>query len=96
MNKNNTESLGFLIQQYMRKTGADVKIKEIKLKEQWKNIAGNAVAQATESIEINSGTVTLKFRSPVVRNEIVLRKTMIINRMNEIAGEGFIKNVIVK
>ncbi len=95
MQKKQAETLGDILQEYLRAIGADKKIKEMHAMDAWDNIVGKTIARDTLDINIKNGILTVKFRSPLIRNEVSMHKTVIIQRMNEAVGEKIISQMKV-
>ncbi|MEA2043521.1 MAG: DUF721 domain-containing protein [Bacteroidota bacterium] len=93
MRRKNTEPLKHVIKRYLRITGVEKRLKEIRLKNQWEDIIGKGIASRTEKIEIKDGTVYLLINSSIVKNELRMVKSDIIRRFNEAAGEPLIREL---
>ena len=93
MRRQNTEPLKAVINRYLKAIGADKKLKEIRLVQQWENIIGRNIARATDDIFIKSGILFLKFNSPVVKHEVLMIKQEILKKMNDIAEEKLIYDI---
>jgi predicted nucleic acid-binding Zn ribbon protein len=93
MKRKNTQPLKEVIDRYLKIIGADKRLKEIRLKEQWEEIIGKSIAAKTEKIVIKDGTVHLLVPSSVVKNELRMVKSEIIRRFNEAAGENIIRDL---
>ena len=95
MRRKNTEPLKAVLQRYLRAIGADKKLKEIRLVNQWEEIIGRNIARLTENLYIKNGILHLFLKSPVAKHEILLIKKGIIERMNKAAGEKIIYDIKV-
>lgn len=93
MKRKNTESLKSVIDRYLRIIGAEKRLKEIRLQNQWEEIIGKNIAAKTEKIAIKNGTVHLLIPSSVIKNELRMVKSEIIKRFNEAAGENIIREI---
>lgn len=94
MRRNNTEPLREVIQRYLHAIGAKQKIKEIQLKNSWDIIMGANIASQTEYIFIKRGVFHVKLNSPVIKHELLMMKSIIIQRLNGIAEETLINDII--
>ncbi len=94
MRRNNTEPLKAVIQRYLHAIGAKQKIKEIQLKNNWENLMGANIKEQTEYIFIKKGVFHVKITSSVVKHELSMMKSIIIQRMNNIAGETLINDIV--
>lgn len=96
MQRKEAESLSSVIQQYLRAIGADQRIKEIRALQKWDEVVGKMISRDTIDIDLRNGELTVRFKSPLIRNEIMARRSYIIQKMNEAAGENIIKIITVR
>ena len=99
MQKKQAETLGDVLNQYMKALGLENKIKEMqemRALNGWEKVVGPVIAKNTFSISLSAGILDVKFRSPLVKNEIKMHKTIIIEKLNEIVGEAFIKDLKIR
>ncbi len=94
MRRTNTEPLKEVIQRFLKIYGADRKIKEIKLQNSWAKIIGANVEKQTEFVNISKSTFYVKISSSVVKYELSMMKSKIIQRLNEEAGETLIDEIV--
>lgn len=94
MRRNNTEPLKNVIQRYLHAIGAKQKIKEIQLRNSWDKLMGVNIAGQTEFIFIKNGIFHIKISSSVVKYELSMMKTVIIERLNTEAGETLINDIV--
>lgn len=94
MRRNNTEPLKGVIQRYLHAIGAKQKIKEIQLKNSWDKIMGANIKAQTEYVYIKKGVFHIKLRSSVVKHELSMMKSVIIERLNGEAGETVISDIV--
>jgi predicted nucleic acid-binding Zn ribbon protein len=76
--------------------GLDKKIKEMRVLNGWEKIVGPVIAKNTSLISVEGGVLSVRFRSPLVRSEVKMHKTVIIERLNEIAGDGYITDLKIR
>lgn len=96
MKRKEAEKLGDVLQQYLVAIGADRHIKEIRVTQEWDKIVGPMIARNTEDICLKDGVLTVKFRSAIIRNEIMMRRSSLQKIINDAIGEEVVKNIIVK
>lgn len=94
MRRTNTEPLKDVIQRFLKIYGGDRKIKEIKLQNSWVKVVGNNVERQTEFIKISKSTFYVKINSSVIKHELLMMKSQIIQRLNEEAGETLINEIV--
>jgi len=94
MRRNNTEPLREVIQRYLHAIGAKQKIKEIQLKNSWDKLMGASISSQTEYIFIKRGVFHIKLSNPVLKQELLMMKSIIIHRLNSIAEENLINDIV--
>lgn len=86
-------SMADVLKEYKKEMNIDNKLKEVELVSSWEEIAGQAIARRTTRVYIKDKTLVIHLSSPVVRNELLMIKATLIERMNEKAGERLIDSV---
>lgn len=69
------------------------KLKEVDLINAWPTLMGPAVAHRTKNIYLRGKILHVQIDSSVAREELANGKQIIINRMNEYAGETLIEDI---
>ncbi len=90
------ETLTDVLQQFLRAVGAEKRIQEMRLMQKWDEIVGRFIANDTRTINFQDGVLTVRFRSAIVRNEISMRRSAIISRLNEAMGTQIVSKIEVK
>ncbi len=96
MKRNNTQSISEVLREYINKNQFDSKLKERSIINSWESIIGKSVANATDRIYIKDGVMFVYFKSAVVRNEIMMIRSALLEKINEAAGENFIRGIVLK
>jgi predicted nucleic acid-binding Zn ribbon protein len=68
-------------------------MKEMDVVSAWPHLMGVAVANRTKEIRIQNKKLFLTIDSSVMREELLLGKQIIIDRINEYAGQQIINDV---
>lgn len=69
------------------------KINQMQIADEWKKMMGDAINNKTESIFLHKDTLTIKFNSPILKQELMYAKEKIKNHMNKTIGSEIIKIV---
>lgn len=96
MQKKQAETLGDVLQQYLKAIGADKKIKELRLLDAWEVVVGRTISRDTLDIYIKDGILYVKFRSPLIRNEVMMHRSLIIQHLNENVGDSIVKDIKIR
>lgn len=62
----------------------------------WGDLMGKEVASRTEEVYIKNQTIFIKVSSPPLRNELLMQKTSILDRVNQNLGEEKLKEIVLR
>ena len=96
MRKSNASTLGQAIRAYLKAMGLDQKLKERSLISSWEETLGKNVANATRNIYISNQKLFVELDSSIIRNELFMMKSSILQTLNKKAGEIVIRDIILK
>ncbi|HCY43508.1 MAG TPA: DUF721 domain-containing protein [Prolixibacteraceae bacterium] len=96
MRKNNTQSISDVLRSYTRENNLDRKLIELDLIKSWEAVMGKTVARYTGNLYIQNSTLFVETTSPIVRNELLMMKEEIRQRLNEMAGQELIKSIVFR
>lgn len=74
----------------------DAKMVEMDAVKCWEELMGPAVAKRTREIYINKKTLYLKIDSAPLKEELVMNKSLLVQRLNERMGKVVIEDVYFK
>jgi predicted nucleic acid-binding Zn ribbon protein len=82
-----------VIEKFLKAYAWDGKMKEMDLVAAWPELMGIAVANRTKEIRIQNKKLFLTIDSSVMREELLLGKQIIIDRINEYAGQEIVTDI---
>lgn len=82
MKKSNEQSLGEVIQEFLKANNLSEKFLETEIYARWEELVGRAVNLKTRKVIFNNGVLTVFLTSAVVRNELSINKTSFVNKIN--------------
>jgi predicted nucleic acid-binding Zn ribbon protein len=82
-----------VIDKFLNAFGWGGKMKEMDVVAAWPQLMGVAVANRTKEIRIQNKKLFLTIDSSVMREELLLGKQIIIDRINEYAGQEIINDI---
>ncbi|MFO7616229.1 MAG: DUF721 domain-containing protein [Bacteroidales bacterium] len=85
-----------IIEDVLKESGMDKKLRERSLISQWEEIVGRNIARSTSDIQIRDRKLFLTVRSAVVRNELIMIREGILQELNRRAGEKILDEMIVR
>lgn len=89
-------ALGDLLKEFIDENQLGDGLSEGRAREAWIRVAGDYVVQCTRDLYIREGRMFISFTSPIARNEVFMRRTEIIRRINKMLGNNYIKVIIFK
>jgi predicted nucleic acid-binding Zn ribbon protein len=90
------QSIGAIIQEWLRSQNLEDKIQEKSVPSYWIEIVGETVAKHAEVERVDKGKMYIKVESATWRNEVMLRREEIRTKVNEHFGAEIVKEVIVR
>ena len=96
MRRSKTISLAEAMQDYIREMNLGEKLREINIIDSWEETVGKAIASRTSKVSIREGTLYISLKSSVVRNEPMMLKESLRQKINEKAGGEYIKEIIFR
>lgn len=82
-----------LVDKIMKAYGLDGKMLELQVVNAWPELMGGAIAHRTTQIYIKNKTLFLTIDSSVMREELLIGKSIIIQRINQYAKREIITDV---
>jgi predicted nucleic acid-binding Zn ribbon protein len=96
MRKSQTKPIQEVVQEYLRELKIDRKLKEVHLISQWESVMGKTVAVRTRELTIRNRVLYVEVTSAVLKNELLMMREAIIEKLNENAGEKLIEKMVIK
>lgn len=88
-----SQELSEVINRLLKAYRLDGKMKELDIINAWEEMMGKAVAYRTEKLSIQNKILYIKLNSSVMRDELLYGKQVIIERVNQKAGEQLITDI---
>jgi predicted nucleic acid-binding Zn ribbon protein len=96
MRKSNAQSLGEVLREYLREKNMDRKLKEVDVVQSWENLLGKTIAHYTRNIWLSKKILYVEISSSVVKNELVMMREEIRQRLNQEAGEEMVEKIVFR
>ncbi|MCU0795038.1 MAG: DUF721 domain-containing protein [Akkermansiaceae bacterium] len=77
----------------LRAAGASEGVDEEKLRELWREIAGDLVARHTSPDSLRAGCLTLKVLQPAMRFQLEQMKPRLLANLRDALGQGVVKSI---
>ena len=96
MRKSNQQSIGDVLKEFLKQNSLDKKLLQALVMKEWENIVGSMFAKHTKNIYFYENKLVLEIESPSLKNELIMQKSVIIEKVNKVAGEMLISEIILK
>lgn len=93
MRKSKSEPVGDLVRMFLRQEGLETPYNEYKLIQNWERVVGGLVARQTGKLFIKNQTLFAEIRSAVLKQELIMRRRMYVERLNAAAGAQVITDI---
>lgn len=96
MKKTDSEPVGGVILQYLREYGLETPLNEHRLIQAWDKVLGPAVSRCTKELRIYNQVLFVTVSSAALRNELMMRRTELVARLNAQAGAQVITQIVLR
>lgn len=96
MRRSKTISLAEALQDYISEMKLGDKLSEVGLISSWEEMVGRAISSRTKKIYIKDQVLYVHLSSSVVRNELLMLRNALKDRLNEKAGKEVIRDIVLK
>jgi predicted nucleic acid-binding Zn ribbon protein len=94
--KSNLIKLGDAISQLFKQEKLDVKISQFTVKNSWKEIVGDLVANNTTEIYFNDKIVFVTLHSAALKHELSFRKEDLVTMINKFCGYKLVDQIVIR
>ena len=94
--KNNLIKLGDAINQIFKQEKLDVKISQFSVKNGWKDIVGDMIANSTTDIFFNEKIVFITLNSAALKHELTFRREELVNSINTFCGYKLVDQIVIR
>ena len=84
--KSNQQTLGQVIKDFLRQSGWERKLDEVKIMTEWDKVLGPSLAKYTEEVFIQNNKLHIRLNSSTLRQELSYKKSEIVKELNEAVG----------
>ena len=96
MRKSNQQSIGAVIRRLLKNQKLEGRLKELDVLKLSEELLGKNLMKYINDLSVKDGTLIIKVKSAVVRNELSYQKSEIIKKINEQVGNEILKEIILK
>ena len=96
MRGNKNRIIGDIIRKLMKNPKLAGKLDELDALQAWEEIIGKQICKYVADQKIYKGTLYVKLKSAVVRNELSYKKSELISQINNRLGKKLLTNIVLK
>jgi predicted nucleic acid-binding Zn ribbon protein len=94
--KNNLIKLGDAINQIFKQEKLDIKISQFSVKNGWKDIVGDMIANSTTDIFFNEKIIFITLNSAALKHELTFRREELITNINKFCGYKLVDTIVIR
>ncbi len=96
MKRNETLLFGDVLRSVLRVQGLESPLNEMHLVDAWPEVVGSVAMRYTSNVFIKNQTLHVQLTSAVLRQELSMRKTVLVKQLNEKAGAQVITDIMFR
>ena len=96
MERKEVKKIGSLMDDFVKANKLEDGLAEYRIKKGWNELLGVSVSKKTKSLVIRNRKLIVYLHSSVIRNELMMIKDTLIQRLNAVAGRDVIDDIILK
>ena len=96
MRRSKTISLAEAVKDYIREMNIGDKLSEVGVINSWEETVGKAISSRTTKIYIRDHVLYVHLNSSVVRNELLMLREALREKLNQKAGSEVIKEIVLR
>ena len=96
MRRSKTIPISEAITDYIKEMNIGDKLNEVSVINSWEEIVGRAISSRTSKIYIKNHVLYVHLKSSVVRNELLMLRQALMEKINGKMGEEVIREIVLK
>ena len=96
MERRKTVHISEVIQELLKKNNMKSRLDETTITQKWEEVVGTTMAKYTQKVYVNKGILYVEVTSSVARNELVMNRSLLIERLNQTTGSETITDIIFR
>lgn len=96
MRRNNAESIGDVLRQFLRQEGIETPLNERRIEMAWPEVMGQAIARYTGTLFVKNETLYVQVKSPALRANLMLGREELVRRLNNYVGAQVIRQIVFR
>jgi predicted nucleic acid-binding Zn ribbon protein len=96
MRRSRTISLAEAMKDYIREMNLEGKLLEVNLINSWEAMVGKAISSRTSKVYIKDHILYVHLSSSVARNELMMLREALREKLNEKSGKELIREIVLR
>lgn len=96
MKRTEAESIGAIIEGYLKAEKLDTKMNELRVSSLWADVVGAGINRYTIDRYVKNGVLYVRLSSAPLRNELMLGRSILVKRLNEAVGAEVITDIVFR
>ncbi|MBO7610421.1 MAG: DUF721 domain-containing protein [Muribaculaceae bacterium] len=94
MKRTHPEPIGTIIDNFLKEEKLDTQVDEYRASSLWPQVVGPGVNRYTISRDVRQGVMYVKLSSSVLRQELMMGRSVLVKRINELLGRDVIHDIV--
>ena len=96
MRRSRTISIAEAMKDYIREMNLEGKLLEVNLINSWEEMVGKAISSKTSKVYIRDHVLYIHLTSSVARNELMMLREALREKLNEKSGKELIREIVLR
>jgi predicted nucleic acid-binding Zn ribbon protein len=93
MRRKETQKISDVLNELVKKSSFEKKLLDTRIVANWEKVLGNGIAASTSQLFVRNKTLVVRIESPVIRHELFMMRSKIIDALNASVGQEVINNI---
>lgn len=96
MKRKEAQTIGQFLEEFLKDSNLGTKLQEEKVISAWGELLGEQISNYTTRLYIQNRTLHVQLSSSVLRSELYMCRSMLVERLNRAAGASVIDNINIR
>lgn len=96
MERQDAQPIGEILNQFLNINQLENQAFGEQIAEIWQEVLGDEITKETQRIFLQSGYLFIELKSAALKNELMMKRTQIKNRLNKKLGNEVINSVVIR
>ncbi|MBO4499869.1 MAG: DUF721 domain-containing protein [Bacteroidaceae bacterium] len=96
MRRTDSETVQDVVYRFLRDQGLEMPLNEYRLIQAWNAVMDKSISLHTKELRIYNQVLFVTVTSAVVKNEIMMRRSVLVKTLNDHVGAQVIRDIMVR